>query len=559
MEVVSTSNIGAYKKAIYNTIPQVFSFLDREPMSKTYGSADRVFWSWKFIDFPGSRFQEITYVLAELATNPLWAGAYNWQQNTLVEWAKAAINYWCTLQYKDGSFDEAYPYERSLAATAFTSFYVGRAFIKIKPYFSTQEQQKIINTFKKAGIWLCNNDENHGVLSNHLAAAAAALDTIAEITSASQFIERRTYFINKILSHQSSEGWYEEYGGADPGYQTHTTFYLGYVWSLTKNQQLLDSLIKSVKHFWHFIHIDGSIGGEYGSRNTRFFMPAGFEILANVVPEAGRIAYFMRDSLANQHVIGLHAMDQYNVFPLLNNYLFAMQFATTITTEKLPILPCYQNYTKHFPESGHFIFSTENYQAIIATTKGGVISIFPQIAPQNTSQWSNAGIAVEFSNGKKASSQGLGCSELVAFKNNTLEISSKFVTVNQMVMTPGKFIAFRIVSFISAPIPKFAYWLKKLLVKVLVNKKRPIPIESYRTIKLGINNISIKDKIILKKPCKIKNIFFGGRFSAIHMGSSRYFEWQELSCDHISKSLSIDEVKKLNKTRTLVIDSEWSI
>ena len=37
------------------------------------------------------------------------------------------MRFWCTIQHADGSFDEAYPFERSLAATAFTTFYVGEA------------------------------------------------------------------------------------------------------------------------------------------------------------------------------------------------------------------------------------------------------------------------------------------------------------------------------------------------------------------------------------------------------------------------------------------------
>jgi len=39
--------------------------------------------------------------------------------------------------------------------------------------------------------------------------------------------------VQQIYDHQSREGWYEEYGGADPGYQTLCTFYLARLWQYT--------------------------------------------------------------------------------------------------------------------------------------------------------------------------------------------------------------------------------------------------------------------------------------------------------------------------------------
>ena len=107
-------------------IPRLLSSGDREPFSLTYGCFDRSFWAWKFTDFAGARFQEAAYTLAHLysseSDNPLRA------QPKALEWTRASMAFWRTLQHRDGSFDEAYPFEHSLAATAFTGFYVGEAF-----------------------------------------------------------------------------------------------------------------------------------------------------------------------------------------------------------------------------------------------------------------------------------------------------------------------------------------------------------------------------------------------------------------------------------------------
>ena len=72
------------------------------------------------------------------------------------------------------------------------------------------------------------------MLSNHQAVAASALYNAGVIYGNSDFIERSNYFLNKILEKQSHEGWFEEYGGPDIGYQTHGCFYLAVLWLRSK-------------------------------------------------------------------------------------------------------------------------------------------------------------------------------------------------------------------------------------------------------------------------------------------------------------------------------------
>lgn len=545
-----------YLKAIKIAIPQVLSMLDREPISLTYGCADRVFWAWKFIDFPGARFQEIAYFLAGLNSNKAQFDSEITHNETIIRWTKASILFWSTLQHKDGSFDEAYPYERSLAATAFTGFYVGQAFIKMQHHFSKEERSILMQTFVRAGNWLCCHDEKHGILSNHLAAAAAALDTITTITSDSKYETRRDYFIKKIMKHQSEEGWYEEYGGADPGYQTHTTFYLAHIWKKNRDQTLLKSLHTSIQYFWYFVHVDGSVGGEYASRNTRFFMPAGFEILASTIPEAASIIQHMQQAISNQRVVGIHAIDAYNIFPLLNNYLIAHDVAIAPQKINTPALPFVTHSTRYFAASGHVVISTPHYQGIIGTSKGGTLNIYPK---NGSEPYSNAGVTLEFDNGKKISTQGLHCSKTTQINEHCIEISTHLVALNQMVLSPLKLVIFRATSLLSKLLPKLSYQVKKVMVYFLVSRKKPSQAQLIRRISWDDKNISVTDKLQLQKTYRVKNIHIGGRFSAIHMGSSRYFEWQELLHPVVSQHASQEQIQTLNKTQELIIQHQWSV
>lgn len=514
--------MNAYLGQAHAQMPRLLSRMDREAPSKTYGAFDRTYWSWKFTDFAGSRFQEALYALTWFYTTPFAGNTYDGNEHVR-EWIIGGFKYWQSLQHGDGSFDEAYPYERSLAATAFTSFYLGEAFFRLKDYLSSEEQNFIYETISKAGDWLCKNDEHHGVLSNHLAAAAAALEIISRITNEKRFSERAKHFINRILSCQSSEGWYEEYGGADFGYQTHGIFYLARYWQLTQDAFLLESLKKSVKFISHFIHPNGTLGGEYGSRNTSFYFPAGFEILSQHCPEAAAIAAFMRSSVASQNAAGLAMMDAYNFCPLLNNYLFAYDAAVS----ELKSIPLPFNSPGHhvFPKAGLVVHITDNYQAIFAPSKGGALKIYDlkskRLALSDCGYWSR-------NDNHVVSSQSFSLENSVEYLADSVSVKADFVRMNQKIMSPFLFLGFRGFMITIGRQKNIALFIKNLLVKALVKKRMTVDIILEREVSFSSSSVTIKDHISHGNNIKNPVFHLDSKFSTIHMGSARYYQPDEL-------------------------------
>src|SRR6185369_4800589 len=120
-----------YHSAVQREISRLLSWQDQEPFSRTYGCFDRTYWAWKFTDFPGARFQEGAYALAHLYSRA-WPGNPLAGVTQVLRRAAASLRFWQSTQHADGSFDEAYPFERSLAATAFTTFYVGEALLLLE-------------------------------------------------------------------------------------------------------------------------------------------------------------------------------------------------------------------------------------------------------------------------------------------------------------------------------------------------------------------------------------------------------------------------------------------
>ncbi|MGB4107314.1 MAG: hypothetical protein WBK55_05915 [Alphaproteobacteria bacterium] len=505
-----------------NQMPRLLSRMDREAPSRTYGSLDRTFWAWKFTDFSGARFQEALYALTWFYRSP----GNDYYQNPLVlDWIGAGFQYWQSLQHADGSFDEAYPFERSLAATAFTSFYLGEAYLRFGNQFPADLKKSVQKTFEKSGDWLCRNDEHHGVLSNHLAAAAAALEIMGRVTNESRFADRSKYFIRRILSRQSSEGWYEEYGGADFGYQTHGTFYLARIWQLTKNEELLESLKRSAQFIAHFMHPNGTLGGEYGSRNTSFYFPAGYEILAPVCPEAASIAHFMRSSVENQNAAGLAMMDAYNFCPLLNNYLFAADVAA----ERANVAPLpFQAKQGHheFPRAGLVIHVTEKYQAVFAPSKGGILKIYDKTSASLA--FSDCGYWASLKNGKRISSQSFTLNNQAEYGSDAASVKADFAYIKQTVMSPFLFLAFRSFMLTIGRQKNLALFIKNLLVKVLVKGRKTLDVTLERRITFSEDSVTVEDTLTPSKTIEISEFQLDMKFSTIHMGSARYYQPEEL-------------------------------
>lgn len=530
-------------------VPRVLSSLDREPFSATYGCFDRTFWCWKFVDHPGARFQEAVATLSYLATAP---GRPRLEVEHYINWCAAGIRYWSSLQHGDGSFDEAYPFERSLAATAFTSFYVGEAIERLGDLLPSESRELGLSTIARAASWLGRNDESHGVLSNHLAAAAAASEVAFRLCDDRSFALRRDHFVDRVLTRQSTEGWYDEYGGADPGYQTHGSYYLARIWQQHRDERLLASLRRATDFLAWMVHPDGSIGGEHGSRNTEFAFPAAFEILAPEVPSARAIAASLRRSIPGGRAVSLLAMDRWNLLPMANNLLAAAHYAAHLEGDEDGALPCYGEASRDFPDAGIAVRSTPRLWVVVGLSKGGVVRCFDRATLAHAA---DAGWWAGLSDGEVASSQSLDreagrrCLEIAGAAHqaaapsagdstastghpDALRLEVPFVKVNQRLLDPWSMLAFRLTTLTIGRLPSVARFVKRLLVRVLVRRRQTVALTLERTITIGRDEVRIDDCVV--RPRRARSpiaLGRGSRFATIHMGSSRYASAADLTLD----------------------------
>jgi hypothetical protein len=111
---------------------------------------------------------------------------------------------------------------------------------------------------------------------------------------------------------------------------------------------------------------------------------------------------------------------------------------------------------------------------------------------------------------------------------NEFKIQVNFAKVTQQTQKPWLFIGFRLFSLTLGRLPAAAYWLKNLLVQVLVSRRRETPLQLNRKIRFETDRIVVLDQLKLNNKLQLDSLQLGQKFSAIHMGSSRYFQLQEV-------------------------------
>ncbi len=509
-----------YRAAALDQVWRLMALVDRNPHSPTRGSFSRTHWAWKFSDFAFPRLQEGLYALVRLrelddARNPLFRAP------AAGEWVRWAFEYWASLQHANGAFDEAYPNEQCLAATAFTAFYVGHAFLRCRDELDAALRARLEAALRRAGTWLCRHDETHGVLSNHLAAAAAALDVLGRVVDEPAFADRAGVFIDRIGAHQSAEGWLREYDGADIGYGTHAFFYLAAYWKMTGCVRTRAMLERFAAFLAHFVHPDGTIGGEYGSRDTEFYYPAGFELFASASAPAAAIAAGLRSAIAERRVCGVWSMDIFNFMPMLNNLLFAADAADAAdgaaSADRLP----WQDapFTRRFNEAGLWVVNRESFYAVVGLSKGGTVSVFDKRARALRAR--HAGLVAKRGR-ERFTSQDCRPSPAArwAADEASVEIDVPWKALTTTVFGPWLFLGFRVFTLTLGRVPWISRLVKHLLVQTLIRRKTRPAVTHVRRVAIVDDGIEIADTIVL--PAGVSEVRAVEQFTAVHMGSALY-------------------------------------
>ena len=124
--------------------------------------------------------------------------------------------------------------------------------------------------------------------------------------------------------------------------------------------------------------------------------------------------------------------------------------------------------------------------------------------------------------------------------NDVFEVDVPFVRVNQTTLFPWRFLAFRLFSLTLGRHPLVARYLKSLLVSILVTRKKKDVAKLKRSVVFKKDAVLIEDSICMgSNKCIPGDLYWSPKFSTIHMGSSRYFQADDLNLPSTKKMTSL--------------------
>jgi len=490
---------------------KLLTLYNLDPASSTYGYGDRDVWGWRIKDFANGTHQGGVHALSIAIKLDLLAESEVGHQAI-----DAAIRAIPKIRAPNGSLAESYPFESSFCVTALVAFDCLSAISVLQDQLPQSLFDEYLTHIEPLVSFITENDEKHGVISNHLATAVAAVFRWNRLTGSS--LSRGANLLRVILDNQSSEGWFKEYEAADPGYQTLCTYYLAEAYSEAPSDELRLSLVKSAEFLKHFVHPDNTIGGLYGSRNTEVYYPAGVVQLSSLVPDFALIANRLERGVEDGHQILPENIDMGNYIPLLNAYAVAAlhykNSAPDIASAAAPI-PCEEILEKDFTETGIFLKSTPSYFAVVNYKKGGVLKVFDKETKQLATE--DGGWHGRLNNGKRFATQQFTAE--ASFSDH--EARASFYRVNEAYPTPIDFVMVRSLSQTLFRSLFLGNLFKKFLVWFLMTSKTRIPGSVLRQFEFGERTITVTDSVV--PPPDTKKIERPGKFRAIHMPSSGYF------------------------------------
>lgn len=491
----------AFAREIDATLPRVLALIDRDPLSQTRGFGDRQFWGWKLIDFPNGTLQGAVNGLTALLAADAFAPHVS--RDTIRARVDDQLAATIRMMRRDGSFEEALPHEQSYCVTALCAYDYLRAADRLGL------SAEALRPLAPAIDFLVRRDETHAFIANHLATAVAALSRWAKLTGDGRARDKARHLLDRILDAQSPEGWFPEYGGADPGYQTLCMGHLADAAEVTGDERLRAALVRSAEFASLFVHPDGSFGGIYGSRATRIYYPAGMELVARRSDAAAWVATKMRAAIGAASTVPLTAIDQPNLLPLFNSYCEALAASAPASAGQGPS-------GRHWmPQAGLLVDIGESHHTVVSTRKGGVVYHWRDGALVTC----NTGIALRGADGKILTSQ----SDLpvqAEVNDGSVHVSGKLTRRAMPLPNAFNFLVLRMLALSVMRIPAISAWIKKSIAGMLTRSGGSAHGTFERTITLG-RDVTISDSW---QPSGLTRIVVAEPFSTIHMASSGY--WQ---------------------------------
>ncbi len=523
-----------YHRLALDAVPRLLGTLDRDPWSATTGSFDRDHWSWKFRDFPLTMLQTGMLPLAHLWASDRPENPYR-QSPRLLRWLVDAMHETLRRQHRSGAFDSVAPNTMDHGVTLAMVYTLATVARYLDASLPPDLVRRLGPAVRLACRFAARSDEDYAFISNHHALFALAWLRAADLLGEPELLQRADGEIGQIIAHQSADGWYAEYGGPDPGYESLGINYLAQYDAERPGEQLRSSMHRAVAFLSHCVHPDGTVGGLYGSRGTSLWYPAGMEHLAQHDPVARAVACHVASFLDQSQVVTTATSDPENLALLVHSYLMAADLVAA--QDGTPIensdgaadsLPCKTlRGVRLFEGSGITVAGTPQYYAVLNGNRGGTGMVHARATARLVHQ--DSGYFLESNDGVWTSAMHLGTVRPGGNGGRTVMVLARFARANRAVLTPGRFIVLRLLNLTVFRVGALGRLVRRAVIGRLVTRRTPGPYLLEREVRFGEDRITFVDRLRTGQRRDVTRLSRTDRSLAMHMGSGNYFHMRDLA------------------------------
>lgn len=480
------------KETILRSIMKIITAQNRCLASENYGCFDRAYWSWRQRDFPNATLQYAILPLAYVYSN-CFTGNDFFHNKVIRKSIIAGIKFLRKIQRKAGTFDQMFPNEYGYGPTAYVTLALAETYLLLQKELSPEEDDLIKSILTRAGAFLLKHNETYGNVANHLALFLATLTRLEKIFGNVYQAKVDSCFTALKKLYSNNEGWFKEYEGADPAYQTQTLFYLTDYFQMTKSSEARQLVLDSLSLFLQYCYQgDNFLGGTFSSRDCEYAYPYSWMYWSNENGIARALTYHYIQFISDpNHVYPFEVADFDNFIRHFTCCLKSsmLHFNADKPDHELPFF--HSNIMHHFKEAGILIKGTSAYYAVIGLKKGGVTRV---INKRTLKSACIGGYFASVRKGERITNQ-LSQEVEVSSSENRLEIVSGYIRIPKETLTPFSWVFFRAFNLTFQRLFCVSEWFKSLLAYTLISKKVTFKAINKRTIIFSSDMIDIEDKV----------------------------------------------------------------
>ncbi len=527
----------AFNKSIYlqsakGNYLRLLGSLNLDVNTETYGSFDRIHWGWKKRDFEDSTlcFAMVPMIKA------LELGVFEIHRTDL---HKIVLDHLLKIQRRNGSFDQSYPNEgHPKVGLDLSQLY----YLILK---RDKSDSSVMQSYLRLMKYSLHSEETYGKISNHLAHHSYEYLCAFDLTGDKEFYKHALKNIYQIKEWTDTEGWHQEYSGADPGYQTRALKYLVKCLPIlngSDRELCFELCLGSARFLKKAIMPDGTIYSGFGSRNTSIIYPSGIEWMASKLPdEFSELAARVRSGIEKTLTMRPEHLEFDNFIRLFDDYLEAYSNAQdNVLHGEL------DKSSWSLDSMGLCCFSFRGYKIYIHKNYGGSTLVYRG----GRLLFKDGGVLVSF--GKSFyGSKNIDSPSWV--EGNPLDgellVKSRGFKSAHREVSPAKQIVLRILNYSILRVSPLSDLFRKFVVRMLMTGRGiQSPASFTRRIKITDNELAIEDEVhsnsvpdcVYKVTCQ----------NLIHMASSRYGGASDLQYSgYIVEKLECDNLKNSFFTR----------